>query len=179
MGQTFIPSLSSVDFVELQMFDASHDSNGGSVFVRIREESMSGDVVGTSPIVFLEDCFQFPAGPGCGMIATVVAPVRFGFIDSVPLTAGQSYLIEVIHAGGDLLGVAFGLRNQYMKGAGFYDGSEGFSAGVDLTFREGVIVPEPTSVALLAAGVLAAVGGRWRRCRVESFPASATGKPIR
>lgn len=163
MGQTFIPSLTSIDFVELQMFDASLDSNGGSVFVRIREDSKTGDIVGTSPIVHLEDCFQFPAGPGCGMIATVVAPVRFDFFDSVPVTAGQSYLIEILHAGGDSLGVAFSSRNPYTNGAGFFDGSDAYALGVDLTFREGIVVPEPASAALLTAGVAVVAGSQWRR----------------
>ncbi len=158
MWQTFTPELSAVDFVELQMFDSSLDTNGGSLFLRIREDTIDGDILGTSPVTFLEDCFQFPEGPGCGMIATDLAPVRFEFLESVLVNPGQTYLIEIVFDGGDSLGVAFAADN-YAGGVGFVEGFDQFD--LDLTFREGIVVPEP-STALLFGVVCLIAGGRRR-----------------
>jgi hypothetical protein len=63
MGQSFVPSLSGLDFVELKMDDNTTAPTDGSAQVRIRENSIVGTIIGTSESVFLEDCFNHPEGP--------------------------------------------------------------------------------------------------------------------
>ncbi len=87
VGQRFSPHRSEMHFVELAMFDASAEANGGSAFVRVRAGTLDGPVLGTSETVFLEDCFQFPGGPGCGMHLGQVAQVRFDFFRTCSVSA--------------------------------------------------------------------------------------------
>ena len=162
LGQRFNPDRAEMHFVELAMFDATTDPNGGSAFVRVREGTLDGNILGTSETVFLEDCFQFPGGPGCGMAATQVAQVRFDFPEPILFPGTPNPVFEVVHAGGDPLGVAFASRNPYLGGHAFVEGAANFD--LDLTFREGIVVPEPASVALIGLGLIVTSLRRRRPC---------------
>ncbi|HNO77825.1 MAG TPA: PEP-CTERM sorting domain-containing protein [Phycisphaerae bacterium] len=158
LGQSFIPSLNGVDFVELKLTDNTTAPNDGTTAVRIREDSIGGSILGTSETVFLEDCFNFPEGPGCGIAGGFGEIVRYEFQNTIPLIPGETYVLEVM-----ALTSSFGVGNvtsdQYPLGTMIRDGIP--DTGRDLWFREGLI-PEPASILLLGAGTCVCLSRRRR-----------------
>src|SRR5689334_20567576 len=81
MGQSFTPTLSSMDFVELMLFDADvFHQNGSSLYVTIRSGSISGSILGTSTTVITPDNFFGTA--------------LFTFSNSVSLVPGITYFVQ-------------------------------------------------------------------------------------
>lgn len=130
-GQSFTPSLSSVGFIRLFFSGAG----GATVYVNLRSDSILGPIIGTSGSVNM----------------TVSGPQSFFFSTPIPVTPGTPYYFEPIEQSGTAFGVMVGQFN-YSGGSAYLNGSP--NTPQDYWFREGIVVPEPGSIALLATGGL-------------------------
>jgi hypothetical protein len=139
MGQSFVPSLSSIGFIRLFLFDAvSPDPAGATVVINLWSGSIGGGNLMAST-----DSIILP--PGFNSIA------NFYFATPVALTSGTTYYFQPSVQSGDTLdaGIVSGLSG-YANGTAIYNGTP--SATQDLWFREGIVVPEPSSTLLALAG---------------------------
>ena len=145
-GQSFTPSLNAVGFIRLDLF--SYSGNGGaSMDVVLHANSISGTVIGTSQTVFLPD-------NGGGF-------VNFYFDAPVSVAPGTTYYFQpVVQSGGNYVAANQGPNYNYAGGGEISQGV--LSSQYDLWFREGIIVPEPSTWALLLIGAGAFVWFRRR-----------------
>ena len=125
-GQSFTPSLTSVGFVRL-LFSGG---GGATVYVNLRSDSILGPIIGTTS----------PVTMGLSGARTFYSPTP------VSITPGTSYYIEPVEQSGTAWDIIVGQYN--------YAGRNAFSGGslqgpVDYWFREGIVVPEPSSSAML------------------------------
>ncbi len=151
MGQSFVPQLSKLDFVELLMNDNTTATTDGRAYMMIREDSLDGPTIGASEVVFLENTFNFPDGTDSRTGGGPLVEVRFDFTDTVDLIPGDLYVIEVV-ALSSSFGVGHADQNVYPSGMMYMNGVP--EPGRDMWFREGM-VPEPVTMSLLAIGGLA------------------------
>jgi hypothetical protein len=139
-GQSFTPSLSGIGFVRLNLFDQTRNNGTGAVvYVNLRSDSITGPIVDSTTPVALPDNFGLPLNTGF---------VTFFFPAEVPLQPGVKYYLQPVVQSGDLWGI-FGGSFGYTGGELYANGTAFTS---DYWFREGIIVPEPSMVALLLAG---------------------------
>ena len=146
LGQSFTPTLTGIDFVQLAFRDKNIGNNlGATVFMNVRSDSITGTILGTTAPVSMPD--GFGAGPNAA-IAT------FFFASTVSLQPETLYYLEPIVQSGDQWVICDG-EYFYFRGTEIGLGTS-FPAS-DLWFREGILVPEPSALAvvLLGAGVLA------------------------
>jgi hypothetical protein len=149
LGQSFTPSLSTVGFVRLRLADGSFDGLGATVHVNLLENSITGNILAAS------GSFSMPDGFGIGFNRYV----DFFFASPISVTPGVSYFFQpVVDSGGPW---SVGAHNGfgYSGGTAFVQGQPAGSD--DLWFREGIVVPEPGTWALLLLGLGALA---WRRC---------------
>jgi len=146
-AQSFTPALSSIGFVRFKMADVSWGNDrGATVLVNLRGDAVSGPILSSTDAVTMADGFN--------------GVVHFLFPSQVPLTPGTTYYLEPILGGGS---DDWRLEIQEYAYPGGNPFRNGVAAGGDIWFREGIVaVPEPTSLLLTAAGLAAAVAGRWR-----------------
>jgi len=144
MGQSFIPALSSVGFVRLYLSDSALNSMSVTFRLDLRSDSITGPIIGSSDLVTLSDGF--------------IGAVNFFFSTPPSVTPGTSYYFrpEVI-SGGPFSVYAYNSFG-YSRGAAYYNGVA--VPGYDLWFREGVVVPEPSSGAILLLGLCGLVARR-------------------
>jgi len=139
LGQSFTPSMSGIGFVQLAFWDNNPgNGTGAMVYVNLRSDSMTGVVLGSTDPVFMPNNF---GGLGVGI-------TNFFFASPVTLTPGTQYFMEVI-ASGDLWNIS-GYHWTYSGGTQIYQGTA--VPGQNLWFTEGIIVPEPSTMWLLAVG---------------------------
>ena len=151
MGQSFTPTLSSVDFVRLQLVSGfSNNGLGANVSVNLRANSISGILLATTSSVLMPDGF-------------FGGYVDFFFSVPVSVTPGVIYYFQPVVQNGDWSAGAHNPFYNYPGGTIFGNGSP--NPASDLWFREGILVPEPSSFALLliAGGVALNRGLRARR----------------
>ena len=141
IGESFTPSLSSVGFVQLNPFDSRPNNGlGAMLYVNLRSNSITGPVLGSTFPVFMPET---PSGIGV---------TNFFFSTPIPVVPGTTYFLEVIVQSGDIWGLNT-LPDLYSGGTMFYQGAA--QPLQDLWFREGIIIPEPSTMALLiTAGAL-------------------------
>jgi hypothetical protein len=146
MGQSFTPLFSSVGFIRLRLARETFGSLGASIYMNLRENSITGNILGASSLVSL------PAG--------FIGYTNFFFSTPVAVTPGTTYFFQPVIGSGDPFGAAAYNGFDYAGGTAYSQGAA--VPGFDLWFREGIVVPEP-SVAwlLLVAGGLA--GWRHRK----------------
>ena len=148
-AQSFVPALNSLDVVELQLNDQSPANGlGVDLVVNIRENSLSGAVVGTS------DVLTRPDQP-----TAAIQLFQFAFSSAVTLTPNLTYVIEILRVAGFEDSAAFfsgtGSPDSYPQGTAFIFGTP-FANSRDLWFREGpALVPEPSIAMLLTLGLIA------------------------
>lgn len=136
VGQSFVPGLAQVGFVRVRLFDAAPGSFlGASVVLNLRSDAINGPVLATSPVVSMTNGF--------------FGSINFIFAQAVAVSPGTTYYFDLSVQSGDEWGF-MSLGDTYADGA-FYGGQFPFS-GADLWFREGVAVPEPSSLALVGLG---------------------------
>ena len=146
VGQSFVPSLSTVGFVRLRLFDIeTGNSSGANVLVSLRANAINGAILGTSQV---------------SMTNGFYGSINFVFASPIPVTPGTTYYFDVAVQSGDNWGF-MSLGDTYSQGQ-FYGGQSPFF-GADLWFREGIIVPEPASVTFFLGGALAVLFVHHRR----------------
>ena len=135
-GQSFTPTLAGIDFIRLELNDASASGTLSSTwFLNLHSDSIHGPVLGTTATVVLPGGFTGAAD--------------FYFPSTIPLTPGTSYWFDLNSPDGGNWHVIAGVFN-YPGGYGWaQDTAYLFS---DYWFREGLVVPEPSSVSLLLLG---------------------------
>jgi hypothetical protein len=145
-----MPLLSIVGFVQLSLYDGATDGIGSTVYVNLRTDSITGAVLGSTAPVFMPDNF----GRGTNAVVT------FPFGAPVTVTSGTVYYVQPVVQSGEDFGVAYYNTFNYANGTAYYRGAA--DPFFDLWFREGIVVPEPSSALLLVLGGGLAV---WRRRR--------------
>jgi hypothetical protein len=137
VGQSFTPSLSAVGFVNIVLIGGG---TGGSVYINILSNSITGPVLGSSESVVV--------GPSSTGVFT------FNFDTPVDLTPGVSYFFRPI-VGPANSNIETPSVTGYSGGTAYHQGNPSPFGG-DLEFQEGIYVPEPSTWALLilAGGAL-------------------------
>jgi len=144
-GQSFTPTLAGIDFIRLELNDASPAGTLSSTwFLNLHSDSIHGPILGTTAPVYLPGGFTGAA--------------NFFFPSTIPLTPGTSYWFDLNSPNGGNWSVLAWVFN--------YPGGYAWSGDVarpggDYWFREGLVVPEPSSVALLLLGGAAFICFRW------------------
>ena len=134
-GQSFIPTLSAVDFFRLNLNDNNPSNNlGATVYVNLRTNSISGPILATTALVTLTNGFT--------------GVVNFFFSGSKSLTPGTTYYFQPVVQSGDVWNIAIA-EYGYPNGSAFNNGSPVAS---DYWFREGIVVPEPSVSLLVVLG---------------------------
>jgi hypothetical protein len=145
--ESFVPTLSSIDFVQLEISDYPDSSTSGAkLAVGIYSGSPSAPTfLGSSELVSLPANFRNDGIEDSGI-------VTFDWATAISLTPGQTYYIVPVQITGDNAWSVAVTDNTYPNG-GLY----GFT-GTDLWFREGETVPEPSEWALWTIGGLLIAG---------------------
>lgn len=133
IGQSFTPSLTSLNFVNLLT-----ENGSATVKVNIRLGSMSGPVLGTSQPTVI----PFSNSPSVS---------SFRFSTPVALSPGDIYVIEPFVVCGNTLIGSTG-TNDYARGNQILGGAA--RTNNDLWFQEGISVPERSGWLLLGTGLL-------------------------
>ena len=146
-GQSFTPTIGTMNAAEFRIMDGISNSLGAQLEVRIRQGSITGTILGTSDVVTLPSDFNTSFGG---------EPVIFPFSTDVTLAPGSLHVLEINTVSGDNLLV---LVNQGLKSRGdaYTDGTlissgspDGY--GSDCWFRQGVLVPEPSTLTSVTSG---------------------------
>lgn len=154
LGQEFIPTLNRLEVVTLALEWGGLITGvyPGTFQVRIRKDTITGDLLGTSPSVDL------PRGFG-GSGDLIDQLVRFDFAQPVPLVAGQRHVLELVQTAGTSFSVELS-GDLYPRGRIVTSGQPDQTR--DLIFWEGVRpVPEPTTFALFGLGTLNLLAYGW------------------
>jgi hypothetical protein len=141
IGQSFTPSLSSIGFIRLQLLDLDPGNGlGATLLINLGTDSITGPVLGSTDPLFLAD--GFPGPPNF---------VDFFFSTPASVAPGTTYYFQpVVQSGEVILLGRFIMGSDYAGGNEFLQGQPGNN---DLWFREGIVVPEPSALSLLLAGV--------------------------
>ena len=133
-GQSFTPTLNGIDFVRLTFNDGNiGDSLGATIYLNLRSSSITGPLLGTSDSVTMANGFSGQA--------------NFLFPATISLVPGTKYYFDVNLQSGGTWNVDFS-SYLYTRGNAYVRGN--LYPGGNYWFREGIVVPEPASLALLA-----------------------------
>jgi len=148
MLQSFTPAFSSIDFVRLKLATAV-GGPGLPAYVDVRLWSAwpSGRQLAMTELETIPDGFD--------------GYVVFRFQTPVPLTPGTTYFINANRQGEQEVFWASDSRLGYPGGMGYSGGTA--RPQWDFWFQEGIVVPEPTTTALLFVGLGALGAARWFR----------------
>lgn len=136
-GESFVPTLSSVGFVQFYVGDPTQ-VQGPTVFVDLWSGSLGGTLLGQSDPVSLSTSF--------------VGVTTFLFSSPVVVTPGTTYYLQPIIQSGDSEDVGLVPGTFYPSGIAYLSGTA--DSGGDLWFREGLVVPEPSSYSLAFIGLV-------------------------
>jgi hypothetical protein len=139
VGQSFTPTLTSVNFVNL-LTETGGSTTPFALELDIRSGSISGTILGVSQPTTI-----IPLSP----FDSIVTP--FKFATPLTLVPGDLYVMQVVAVSGDAMVGSTNIDN--------YGGGTQILGGVaqpnnDLWFQEGISVPEPGTLLLLCAGLL-------------------------
>ena len=148
IGQSFSPTLSSIDFIRLLLADREFNTVGATVLVNLRANSITGPILASTTPLFMPDGFA--------------GVTNFLFAGSVPITPGTTYYFQPVVQSGVPWGIVNDIHFMYSGGTMFSSGQ--VVSDADLWFREGIIVPEPSALGLLAIGLSVVLHHR-ARCR--------------
>jgi hypothetical protein len=145
-GQSFIPTLTSVGFVQFEFVQFYSGQYNSTVYVNLLANSITGPVLGSTAVVsvpaddynFMEETLYFPS--------------------AVAVTPGTTYYLQPVQQSDEGLGIIGGLYNY--PGGTMYEYGAPNSSNVDAWFREGIVVPEPASTRLALLAVLCFFGRR-------------------
>jgi hypothetical protein len=130
MGQSFTPSLSALQVVELSIA-ASDNNSGSTLYVNLRSNSITGPILASSVSAVIPYNF--------------LGITNFMFSAIVPIAPGTQYYLEPVIQSGPLI-TSLVTDGSYSGGSAYLQGSAW--TGHNLWFREGILVPEPSSAAL-------------------------------
>ncbi len=154
LTQSFVPTLSAIAFAELELADIPNNgNNGATVYVDLWTGSPninynSATLLGSTVPVYMPNGFNNDG-------LSVAGITNFYFSTPIALTPGQTYYLQPVVLSGDNPWDVITIGPTYANGQLFVAG-EPFNN--DLWFREGVVVPEPTTIALIGlSGILAYV----------------------
>jgi hypothetical protein len=140
-GQSFTPTLSGINFTRLSISDGDPgDGLGSTWFLNLRSTGITGPILGTTASVYLPDGFT--------------GHPNFFFPNTIPLTPGTRYWFDVNSPDGGAWNIVFAAFH-YPGGDGWVRGNDDPAGGY--WFREGLVVPEPSSAAML----FMALGSVW------------------
>jgi hypothetical protein len=142
IGQSFTPSLSGVGFVRIELYDINLNGVGATLRVDLHSGSISGPVMASTQPVSLPDGF------GQGVVGGSFAD--FIFSSPAVVAPGTTYYLQPIVESGDVWAIGLTLPSDYPGGNAFIQGQPSIN---DLWFREGIIVPEPSNIALALSGL--------------------------
>jgi hypothetical protein len=166
LTQSFIPTLSAIGFVQFEFWDISNNgNNGATVYVNLWEGSpniISATLLGSTTPVYMPNGF---VNDGLGFAGVT----NFYFSTPITLTPGQTYYLQPVVLSGDApWDIAVLTYDAYSNGQLFANGLPG-QPTIDLWFREGVTVPEPTALALIGLSGLLALALKRRSKLFISF----------
>jgi hypothetical protein len=139
VGQSFIPNLTAVGFIRLQLLDGiPRNGMGATILINLRTNSISGPIMASTVPVLVPD------DPG----NNTVNFTTFFFSTPVSVTPGTLYYFQPVIQSGDNFGGGRFVPN-YPGGTEYINGQPGVN---DLWFREGIVVPEPSSALLFLFG---------------------------
>lgn len=138
LGQSFTPTLSSVGFIRIYLVGGFGRTAVSRFILNVRSESITGPILGTSTTVSIYGSYG--------------GPVDFFFSQPVAVIPGTTYFFQPVSL---LSGGGWGTITGYYR----YGGGELFANGnpyplYDFWFREGIIVPEPSTGAFALLGGL-------------------------
>jgi hypothetical protein len=143
LGQSFTPTNSSVGFIRLWLSDSVLNGLGATVYVNLRTSSITGPIFGSTDPVLMPDGFGVSSR----------GFTSFFFSTPVPVTPGVTYYFQPVVQSGDNSWALIGYHYNYSGGTAFVNGTA--DSVNDLWFREGIVVPEPSSLSLIiGSGVL-------------------------
>ncbi len=153
-GQSFIPTLSSVGFAQFDFTDAGFNGLGATIYVNLWSGSLAtGTLLGESEAVSMPDGFTGAS--------------TFFFTTPVTVTPGTAYYLQPIIQSGDSFEIGVGGLT-YPNGQAYFQGTA--HPNLDMWFREGVVVPEPSILSLSILGLFGFhVLSRSRR-KLKSLP---------
>jgi hypothetical protein len=135
IGQSFIPSLSSVGFIALAFHDTHPGNNlGATVYVNLRQDSITGTIIGSTQPISMPDGFD--------------STTYFFFSTPIAVSPGTTYYLEPVVQSGDLWDAIYYHYN-YPRGSAYIQGIPNIW---DLAFLEGAVVPEPSSALVFSIG---------------------------
>jgi len=150
-GQSFVPSFSTIGLIRVYLSDQSLGGVGATVDINLWSGSIgNGTLISSTHAMFLMHGF--------------FGYTNFFFSAPVPVSPGTTYFFQPFVESGDSdNGMVTGLteRFNYPAGAAIISGSP--SSGFDLLFREGIEVPEPSSVSLAILGLVGLFAALRRR----------------
>jgi len=157
VGQSFTPSLSTVGFFRVKVDDTfPRNALGATLVGTLRSGAINGPIIGTTMPVVLSNGFA--------------GSVDFFFASAVPVTPSTTYYFQTLVQSGDYWGITTRSDSRgdvNYPGGIFFGGLQPFT-GNDLWFREGIVVPEPSSVWLFCLG--SGVAGWFLRQKMRCLP---------
>jgi hypothetical protein len=152
MGQSFIPTLSSIEFIQLYMSDQTFNGVGSTVLVNLWSDSIGSGtfITSTDPVFIVHGSFAY---------------VNFFFSTPITVTPGTTYYFQPFIQSGDsdqnmTTGVTIG--SAYQNGTALYNGT---ANNTDLLFREGIVVPEPSPIFLSGLGLAVVFFNRQKKSK--------------
>lgn len=146
-GQSFTPGLGSIGFVRLKLLDGNlNDGLGATVYLNLRSGSIAGPIVGVSAPVSMPAFFRGVA--------------EFDFPQAIPVSPGLTYFYEPVVASGGTWNIVGGTLFPYSGGTAY---ESGVPVAFDDWFREGILVPEPSTGALGLLGLAMLLRTRTQR----------------
>lgn len=133
--QGFTPTLSSIDFIRVQLAGPFYSGPDALAYLTLMT-SLNGPAIATTATSALP-----PGSAG---------PTTFVFPSSVSLTPGSEYFFQYWITAPHIWTIGTGSYN-YTGGDSYWGGLV-LAGGMQYWFREGIIVPEPSSAALLLLG---------------------------
>lgn len=151
LTQSFIPTLNSIGFIQLQFFDPQgNGNNGATVYVNLWAGSPNvnyATLLGSTSPVYMPNGFWTDDFFSSGV-------TNFYFSTPISLTVGTTYYFQPVVLSGDNPWEVVVLTNVYANGELFSHGAY-LQPGSDFWFREGIVAtPEPPALALAGLGSL-------------------------
>ena len=147
--QSFTPSLNGIGFIEVWVTSTVTST---ALAVNLREGSPDGAILGTTHTV------KIPLG------TNYFGPLSFLFSEQIPLVSGQVYYMEPFMVKPGSWGTSCHINAYYYNYAGgrYFNRDNDTFQSLDIWFREGIVVPEPGTMALVLLGASCFI---WRHRR--------------